>query len=176
MSTTETITKFLTAGNATFTLSAAGRHFTYRVQKPKERKDDPEAPLFVKVLTGPDNEASYSFAGTVFPRFTPPEVLKAKFTEEHGQPDLADEAISQGPYADGMVEVLRANFRTSPKAKVSPKAESVRWFLRFLDVLQTGSLPEALTFQHSGRCGRCGRKLTVPSSIQTGLGPECAEK
>lgn len=27
---------------------------------------------------------------------------------------------------------------------------------------------------HEGRCGRCGRALTVPESIQTGLGPECA--
>lgn len=27
---------------------------------------------------------------------------------------------------------------------------------------------------HAGRCGRCGRKLTVPESIETGLGPECA--
>lgn len=28
---------------------------------------------------------------------------------------------------------------------------------------------------HSGVCGRCGRKLTVPESIDTGLGPECAK-
>ena len=28
--------------------------------------------------------------------------------------------------------------------------------------------------QHSGCCGRCGRKLTVPESIDIGLGPECA--
>lgn len=27
---------------------------------------------------------------------------------------------------------------------------------------------------HAGRCGRCGRLLTVPESIRTGLGPECA--
>jgi len=29
---------------------------------------------------------------------------------------------------------------------------------------------------HAGRCGRCNRKLTVPESIETGLGPECATK
>lgn len=28
----------------------------------------------------------------------------------------------------------------------------------------------------SGRCCRCGRKLTVPSSIEMGMGPECAGK
>jgi hypothetical protein len=26
---------------------------------------------------------------------------------------------------------------------------------------------------HEGKCGRCGRKLTVPESISTGFGPEC---
>lgn len=29
---------------------------------------------------------------------------------------------------------------------------------------------------HEGRCGRCGRKLTVPSSIASGFGPECIGK
>jgi hypothetical protein len=29
---------------------------------------------------------------------------------------------------------------------------------------------------HEGRCGRCGRVLTVPSSIESGIGPECAKK
>lgn len=28
-------------------------------------------------------------------------------------------------------------------------------------------------FHHVGKCGRCGRKLTTPKSIETGLGPEC---
>lgn len=28
---------------------------------------------------------------------------------------------------------------------------------------------------HEGRCGRCGRTLTVPSSIESGVGPECAK-
>ena len=26
---------------------------------------------------------------------------------------------------------------------------------------------------HEGKCGCCGRKLTVPESIQRGIGPEC---
>ena len=28
---------------------------------------------------------------------------------------------------------------------------------------------------HEGRCCRCGRRLTVPSSIESGIGPECAQ-
>ncbi len=26
---------------------------------------------------------------------------------------------------------------------------------------------------HAGTCGRCGRKLTTPDSLETGIGPEC---
>lgn len=29
---------------------------------------------------------------------------------------------------------------------------------------------------HEGRCGRCGRVLTVPESIESGIGPTCAGK
>jgi hypothetical protein len=29
---------------------------------------------------------------------------------------------------------------------------------------------------HEGRCCRCGRTLTVPESVESGIGPECASK
>ena len=29
---------------------------------------------------------------------------------------------------------------------------------------------------HEGRCGRCGRVLTVPESVESGFGPECAKR
>lgn len=29
---------------------------------------------------------------------------------------------------------------------------------------------------HTGRCSRCGRLLTVPESIENGIGPECASR
>lgn len=28
---------------------------------------------------------------------------------------------------------------------------------------------------HEGRCGACGKKLTVPASIESGYGPECVK-
>jgi hypothetical protein len=31
-----------------------------------------------------------------------------------------------------------------------------------------------LVVRHEGRCGRCGRTLTVPESIDRGIGPDCA--
>lgn len=29
--------------------------------------------------------------------------------------------------------------------------------------------------RHEGKCGRCGRRLTVPASIESGIGPECSK-
>ena len=40
----------------------------------------------------------------------------------------------------------------------------------------TAGLDPFVQIWHEGRCGRCGRKLTVPESILSGLGPECSKK
>lgn len=39
--------------------------------------------------------------------------------------------------------------------------------------LLAGELPATLEIWHEGRCGCCGRLLTVPESIASGFGPEC---
>ena len=62
------------------------------------------------------------------------------------------------------------------KAKANRGAPSVRaigWALRHL-LGETPNLPDALQVWHEGKCGRCGRRLTVPASIASGLGPVCA--
>jgi hypothetical protein len=46
----------------------------------------------------------------------------------------------------------------------------------FLRVGRGRDLPENIEFYHLGRCGRCGRKLTDPESINRGLGPKCSEE
>lgn len=62
------------------------------------------------------------------------------------------------------------------KSCASYDAPSAKAFQYLLDSIAKGQIPEALEVWHEGRCGRCGRKLTVPESIETGLGPECADK
>lgn len=37
-------------------------------------------------------------------------------------------------------------------------------------------LPAGYKLQHEGTCGKCGRPLTNPESIETGIGPVCAGK
>lgn len=57
------IREFVFAGNATFTVVSrtTGARFTYRVRR------SGGAPWFVAVLSGPDNEADFSYLGTAFP-------------------------------------------------------------------------------------------------------------
>lgn len=53
-----------------------------------------------------------------------------------------------------------------------------RWiaFSDSWDWLVEGEMPPGVEVWHDGRCGRCGRELTVPESVASGLGPECAKK
>ncbi len=55
----------------------------------------------------------------------------------------------------------------------APSAKALAWAWPRLTV---GDLPTTCEVHHEGRCGRCGRALTVPESITMGLGPECAGK
>jgi hypothetical protein len=68
-----------------------------------------------------------------------------------------------------------SKYKPSPK-HISLEARAQKWFCRFFSLLTTGALPESVEVWHEGRCGRCGRKLTVPESIERGIGPECAEQ
>ena len=56
---------------------------------------------------------------------------------------------------------------------VGPNAPSMLAFKWAWGQLAHGVMPEMLEVWHEGACGRCGRKLTVPSSIASGFGPEC---
>jgi hypothetical protein len=65
------------------------------------------------------------------------------------------------------------DFRHTKSSKVNKDAVSFQAFAWTLKQLQQGTLPEVVTIHHEGRCGRCGRRLTVPESIESGYGPEC---
>jgi hypothetical protein len=68
----------------------------------------------------------------------------------------------------GMVRDGRFGLTRASKAGLeSPSVKAFRFFM----ALQGPS--NLLIVHHEMRCGRCGRTLTVPSSIRAGIGPEC---
>jgi len=70
-------------------------------------------------------------------------------------------------------EVFWQGRRTPRAGDVSPEAPSSKAFAWVWRNLVRGTLPAQLEVWHEGRCGRCGRKLTVPTSVAQGFGPEC---
>lgn len=123
--------EFILAGNAVFTVSnPQGVHYTFRVAGTAH---------FAAVLTGSDNERSYTYAGVVR--------------------DIDGKLVRTGD------------------SKIDSQAESwkvLAWALR--RIWEQGGIPQGYEIRHAGKCGRCGRMLTTPESIESGLGPTCRSK
>jgi Family of unknown function (DUF6011) len=69
----------------------------------------------------------------------------------------------------------QGQFRLTGKSRLTAEALPVKALDYALAALtQRKEIPSTLEIWHEGRCGRCGRRLTVPSSIEAGIGPECA--
>jgi hypothetical protein len=70
-------------------------------------------------------------------------------------------------------------FCPKPEIEAQPAVRAFQWAYGRLHLWSEAGAdiePAALQVWHEGRCGRCGRALTVPESITTGLGPDCAKK
>jgi hypothetical protein len=62
------------------------------------------------------------------------------------------------------------------KSRINSSAPGAVAFTWVYKQLLRQTLPDSLEIWHEGVCGRCGRKLTVPESVKSGFGPECAGK
>ena len=137
--------KFMLAGKAFFTLRSTktGNRFTYKVVRATD-KDTNE----------PINLWFVSF-------LTGPDNW-ANYT-----------------YIGVIREVVKApsisvyEFHTSQKSKLPVDAPPCKAIIYVIDCLQSRPDAPGAEIWHAGRCGRCGRMLTVPESIASGFGPEC---
>ena len=164
-----------------FTLenTRTGRHFTYQVEVargPVAAGDGRRR--FVSVLTGGDNERTYTYLGTIFEKGGRgvhwPGGLTGKPGGRYFHPDRGGYVWTRQPYYQG---------KKSTIGKGAPSALAFRWLWAhlterisvgpWLSTGKAGFLPISVRFWHEGRCGRCGRTLTDPESIKRGLGPVC---
>jgi hypothetical protein len=140
LETAESARRFALAGNARVTLSSArtGARYTYRFRHAQKGRTSTINTYFVSWLTGPDNDADYTYLGVV---------------------DVAGDAL---------------NLRRTAKSKLQANSAVFLAAKFFCDrVLRDGAMPAGLEVRHEGRCGRCGRALTTPESVDRGIGPEC---
>src|SRR6266404_8904210 len=135
MNTITLDTKFFLGGNATFTVdNGKGEHYTFKIRQPKGEGK----PHFVSLLTGPDNESSYTYLGIICPFGT---------------------------------------FRLTRNSTMTEQSKPVKvfsWAMKH--VFGDRQLPEGYQIRHAVKCGCCGRTLTHPQSLTTGIGPECMKK
>ena len=139
---------FVLAGNATITLESqkTGAWFTYRVRQATDRAGEPTSRWFVSLMNGPDNESSFCYIGL----------------------------LDIGARMNGMLDPNGPiQFRQTAKSRIGADAPSVRGFVFFWNAISSGKMPCNMTVRHEGRCGKCNCKLTVPESIDRGIGPEC---
>lgn len=132
----------------------------------------------------PQHVAPFLFAGNA--RFTlVSRATSCRFTYqlakcERGDVYFARVLVGPNNEADyAYMGVVRADYegwqnhpvlRTTRKSSVgatAPSFAALAWYLRHLGDAR-------VECHHEGRCGCCGRVLTVPESIVTGLGPVCA--
>lgn len=71
---------------------------------------------------------------------------------------------------------VEGNYKHGKKSNITLDAQSVKVFDYVLSKLKTDNLPDFVEIWHEGFCGKCGKRLTVPQSIETGIGPDCIKK
>lgn len=76
----------------------------------------------------------------------------------------------------GIITYGTEEFKLTAKSKLKMDTPSVGGFAYLWRWIRTGVLPPKMVIRHNNHCGRCGRTLTVPSSIDSGIGPECARQ
>lgn len=77
----------------------------------------------------------------------------------------------------GMLDAENGMVRLTDKSRHnddSRPVKAIRWAVK--TIWSNLQIPDGYRIQHEGRCGRCGRALTVPESIDSGIGPECIKR
>jgi hypothetical protein len=147
---------FFLGGNATFTVeNGKGTHYTFKVRKPKS-----DSPYFVSLMTGPDNENSFTYMGLLVERPIIEQVTGPNggiATKDTGRKYPTVKLTGKSKYTID-----------SQPVKVAQWAFNVVWNQK--------TLPVGYQIRHEGRCGCCGRKLTEPTSLDCGIGPECRKR
>lgn len=154
----DAIRRFILGGKATFTVknTQTGRRFTFRVECKRDLVKNGrgvKSPYFVSLMTGSDNESSYSYFGY----------------------------IRTNDNADGYKDFVHGGRKAKVPENAGPVA-AFRWLWTLINGRNSDGSKRSNTladypsveFWHEGHCCCCGRLLTVPESIATGIGPICA--
>lgn len=154
------LTKPATSGRAwTFTLhnKVKGTHITLRSRRLKGMMY--EGPVLIEVMNGSDNSSDFVTIGKL-------DKTESGFAfTAKADMDWREKLIPRWLWRESN-ELARLT-----PAKVAQGIATMNWLSR-----QTVDDPCKWVIIPSGHCGHCGRKLTDPKSVETGIGPFCRTK
>ena len=107
------------------------------------------------------------------------EIVKAK---KHNNPSFGDTYFVSVLFNEKdeytYVGYIRNNqfMYGSGKSLFAADAPSILAFRYLLSLAVENRESAKIKLFHSGKCCRCGRKLTHPESLETGIGPECGKR
>lgn len=103
--------------------------------------------------------------------------------ERVSQAEFAFASLLTGPDNEcdytylGCYHPSRAEVRLTNASRFAADSKPVRVLRWAVEVVHGRKpLPAGYAIRHEGRCGRCGRALTEPRSLECGIGPECRRK
>jgi hypothetical protein len=191
----ERVKDFITGGKSIFTVlnTATGNRGTFRVEKIEGSEHDFE----VRAFTGSDNskKSEYTLFGWVrkdgsFFRYT----QGAEFLDLRAQVQEKEPGSWLVEFLDNWAKYISRGWTPTPKMQ-SRYDKTLRKFgvpaclppTDKGDLLEKmfswtwarahkGLLPETIEVWHEGACCYCAKRLTVPASIELGMGPDCAEE
>lgn len=147
LSTPDGVREYMLAGRAKITIRSKVTGVRFTYKVTKKKDGDAKEPIwFVNLLRGADNENDFTYMG----------IIKKEDQKPH-------------------------YFTLTKASKVTAAATSVKAFQYLVNnIFEIGVaallMPKDLEVWHEGTCGRCGRSLTVPESVERGIGPECIKK
>lgn len=123
-----------------------------------------------------DKAIDFIFSGKAFVTFQNPSTGN-RFTfkvKKHDRDDIYFVSVltSSDTY-QFLGSIKNYVFKHSKKSKISVDSRSVIVFDYVIHHLGMGTLNSTIEIFHDGKCGKCGRQLTDPISVEHGLGPHC---
>ena len=148
----KSIRTFVMGGQGTFTLvsNVTGNHFTFKTKTPKNNRGQ----------NLPQREQKGN---------KPMFISAMTGPDNESSYTYLGQVWKDAAYGDGFTWQVG---KKSPIAEDAPTQQAIKWLMRH--VKANRMLPTGAEFWHEGRCGVCNRKLTVPDSIASGIGPICA--
>ena len=122
--------------------------------------------------------ATFTIVNTDSKKYFPFKVRKSKDSDEVFFVSIMNHSVNN--YNHNFLGTFFSKdncYKTSKKSSIKSDTTSskvISWFFNYF--INSEEKYPTVQVYHDGKCGKCGRKLTTPESVKSGLGPICGGK